>query len=114
MPDNREAKAEVEDPVRALLLLPRHGSERSRQRWLQSTLDWLTSVPPEVRTERLRRLAADLCQGPQAHEAKDRFRCLWAEAFVPRLLSEAGLPEATSLLRELGVRLRRRFIPELI
>src|SRR5205807_2574633 len=76
----------------------------------QDTLAWLMSVPPEMRTKRLRHLAEDLASESGARE---KFQSIWAKAFAPRLFSEAGLPEATSLPRELINRIKRRLLPQL-
>ena len=90
--------------------LPLDPSAQIERQWLQTTLAWLTSVPPEARTERLRHLAKGICGNPVARE---RFQHIWTEGFAPRLYSEAGLPEATSLLRELIGRVKRRLLPQL-
>src|ERR1017187_10104303 len=95
------------DPVQALALLPLDQNSQTERRWLQDSLAWLKATPPGLRGERLRRLADGLCADPAA---KRRFQYIWANAFAPRLFSEAGLPEATSLLRELIARLKRRIL----
>jgi site-specific recombinase len=97
------------DPVHALALLPLDQSAPMERQWLQNTLEWLKNVPPEMRTERLRRLAEGICEPA----TKERFQHIWAKAFAPRLFSEAGLPEATSLLREVIARVKRRMLPQL-
>lgn len=101
---------DVSDPVQALALMPLDQSGQSERQWLQNTLAWLKDVPPDLRTHRLRRLA-DAIQGQPA--TKERFQHLWAKSFAPRLYSEGGLPEATTLLRELIARVKRRLIPQL-
>ena len=88
----------------------RSTSGQIERQWLQNTLAWLKSAPPEIRTERLRRLAEGIGGDPGTRQ---RFRQIWGQAFAPRLYSEAGLPEATSLLRELIVRVKRRLLPQL-
>jgi site-specific recombinase len=98
------------DPVQALALLPLDQDERVERQWLQNTLAWLKSTPPEQRSEGLRRLADGLRRDPTA---QDRFQRLWAKAFAPRLYSEAGIPEATSLAREVFIRVKRRLLPQL-
>ena len=98
------------DPVQALALLPLDQSLQIERQWLQNTLTWLKSVPPEQRSERLRRLADGICGNSVT---RDRFQHLWAKAYAPRVYAEAGLPEATSLLRELILRLKRRLLPQL-
>jgi site-specific recombinase len=98
------------DPVQALALLPHDPSAQIEGQWLQNALAWLKSAPPEIRTERLRRLAEGICGN---HVTKERFQHIWVSAFAPRLFSEAGLPESTSLLRELIARVKRRLLPQL-
>ena len=99
-----------EDPVQALALLPLDQAEEMERGWLQNTLAWLMSVPPALRTERLRHLAADIRRLP---EVQERFQSMWRKAFAPRVFSEAGLPKAMSLPRELLWRLKRRLLPQL-
>jgi site-specific recombinase len=98
------------DPVQALALLPLDESPQLEREWLQTTLAWLKSVPPGARTERLRRLTAGICEQPANRE---RFQQIWRRGFAPKLYSEAGLPEAISLLREAIVRFKRRLLPQL-
>ena len=98
------------EPVQALALLPLDHNVHIERQWLQDCLAWLKSTPPASRNERLRRLADGLC-GDRA--VRKRFQQIWAQAFAPRLYSEAGIPEATSLPRELIVRLERRLLPQL-
>jgi site-specific recombinase len=97
------------DTVQALALLPPDPSAQVERQWLQNTLAWVRSAPPEMRTERLRRLAEGICAD---NGARQRFQIIWVKAFAPRLFSEAGLPEATSLLREGVARVRRRLLPQ--
>lgn len=97
------------DPVQALALLPHHPTAQIQRQWLQDSLAWLKSIPPEMRTERLRGLAEGICA---QHVTKERFQQIWAKAFAPRLLYEVGLPESTSLLRELIARVKRRLLPQ--
>ena len=103
-------KAVSDDPVQALALLPLDQGEEMERRWLQNTLAWLKSAPPETRTERLRHLAEGMRRLP---DIRERFQLIWVKAFPPRLFSEAGLPDATSLVRELMARLKRRMLPQL-
>lgn len=98
------------DRVPALILLPPVQSEQIERQWLADTLAWLKSTPPPMRTERLRRLG-EAIRGDAA--ARQRFRDIWVKAFAPKLFSEAGLPEATSLPRELIDRIRKRLLPQL-
>ncbi len=99
----------LSDPVPALALLPPAAGARLEREWLQNTLAWLKSAPPETRAARLRRLAEGLSCDPQARE---RFQHLWTASYPPRVFAEAGLPEATSLARELAVRLKKRLLPQ--
>jgi site-specific recombinase len=99
-----------DDPVQSLALLPLDQGEETERQWLQNTLAWLKSAPPERRTALLRRMAESLRKLP---DARQRFQRLWAKACPSRLFSEAGLPEATSLPRELIARLKRRVLPQL-
>jgi site-specific recombinase len=98
------------DPVKALALLPLDDNIKIEREWLQNTLAWLKSAPPERRTERLRSLAEGIHGEPAI---KQRFQQIWVKAFAPRLVSEAGLPEGTSLLREFVARLKKRLLPQL-
>jgi site-specific recombinase len=43
---------------------------------------------------------------------KERFEQIWTKAYPPRLYAEAGLPEATSPLRELMARVKKRVLPQ--
>lgn len=97
------------EPLQALAVLPPDASIQVERRWLQDCLAWLTSAPVESRNVRLRRLADGLCSDAAA---KGRFQRLWSEAFAPRLYAEAGIAEATSLARELIVRVKRRVLPQ--
>jgi len=98
------------DPVQALAILPLDPSGQIERQWLQSTLAWLKAVPPQARTEWLRHLARGICKNPVT---KEKFQHLWIKGYAPKVYSEAGLPEATSLLRELIVRVKRRLLPQL-
>jgi site-specific recombinase len=99
-----------DDPVQGLALLPLDQGEEIERQWLQNTLAWLKIAPPEVRTERLRRLAEGMRKLP---DTQQRFRQIWGKACPARLYSEAGFAEATSLPRELIARLKRRILPQL-
>ncbi len=98
------------DPAQSLESLPLDGDEQAERQWVQNTLAWLKSVPPERRTARLRRLAEGICTNP---DGRERFQHIWAKSFAARLYAEAGLPEATSLVREVGARIKRGLIPQL-
>jgi site-specific recombinase len=102
-------KGIASDPVQALAILAPGQSAQAEREWLQNTLAWLKSVPPEKRTERLRGLAEGIGGNP---DARERFRQIWEKAFAPRVFAEAGLPEATSLARELMARVKRRVLPQ--
>jgi site-specific recombinase len=106
----RGMRAISDDPVQALALLPLDQGEETERLWLQNALAWLKREPPRTRTERLRHLAEGLRKLP---EVRQRFQQIWGKARPARLLSEAGLPEATSLPREIMARLKRRVIPQL-
>jgi site-specific recombinase len=102
------------DPVQALTLLPLGQSEALERQWLQDTLAWLKGVPAaptaKLRTERLRRLAEGILSQTAT---KERFQQIWVKAFASKVFSEAGLPEATSLPRELIARVKSRLVPQL-
>jgi site-specific recombinase len=98
------------DPVAALALLPLDPGAEAERQWLQNTLSWLKNSPQALRAERLRALAEGI-NGDLA--TKNRFQQIWVRAFAPRLFSEAGLPEGTSLAREFVARLKKRLIPPL-
>ena len=102
------------DPVQALTLLPLGQTEALERQWLQDTLAWLKDPPAGSnggsRTDRLRRLS----DGIHSHSAaRERFQQIWVKAFASKVFSEAGLPEATSLPRELIARVKSRVIPQL-
>jgi len=96
------------DPVQALALLPLDQSAPIEQQWFHDTLAWLKSIPPETRAHHFRRLGEGIRRHP---ETKKRFQQIWAKAFAPRLFAEAGLPEATSLVREVICRVKKRVLP---
>ena len=98
----------AEDPIQSLALLPLDGGEETERQWLQDSIRWLKNMPRDRRTEGLRRLAVDMEKLP---DTRRRFQQIWTRACPARLLSEAGLPEATSLPRELVARLTRRVLP---
>src|SRR5580700_560080 len=98
------------DPAQTLVVLPLDEGARMERQWVQTTLAWLKSVPAEARTARLRHLAAGISENPVISQ---RFQYIWKRGFAPKLYSEAGLPEATSLLREFNVRVKRRLLPHL-
>lgn len=98
------------DPAHALAVLPPDQSAQIERQWLEDTLAWLKSTPPQMRTQRLRRLAEGICGHPGT---KERFQSIWVKAFAPKLFAEGGLPEATSLPRELMARVKKRLLPQL-
>jgi len=98
----------AEDPIQSLALLPLDGGEQIERQWLQDSLRWLKNMPPDRRTEGLRLLAVGMDKLP---DTRRRFQQIWRRACPARLLSEAGLPEATSLPREWVARLTRRVLP---
>jgi len=102
--------AALPDPIQTLALLPLNENEAVERGWLQDTIAWLKGVPPEIRGERLLLLADGLC-GQAA--TKERFQQIWLKASASKVFAEAGLPEATSLPREILGRIKRRLIPQL-
>jgi len=62
----------------------------------------------EDRGRRLRYLADEIRKDGTVQE---RFQQIWTPSNAARLMSEAGLPDATSLFRALLVRWKRRLIP---
>lgn len=98
------------DPVETLAVLPLDHDRKAEREWLQNALAWLKTSPKALRAERLRALGDGIRTDPAA---KQKFQQLWIEAFAPRLFSEAGLPEGTSLAREFVARLKKRLIPRL-
>jgi site-specific recombinase len=97
------------DPVQALARLPLDESGHTARQWLQYTIAWLKGTPSDKRSERLRYLAEGVL-GDIA--IKERFEQVWTKAYPPRLYVEAGLPEATSPVRELVVRAKKRVLPQ--
>ena len=102
-------QAPVADPAQTLLLLPLEQSSASERVWVDQAIAWLRSAPPGQRGERLRELAAGIQQNAAVTQ---RFQQLWNKAYAPRLYAEAALPEATSLIRELLLRVKRRILPQ--
>jgi site-specific recombinase len=98
------------EPMTALALLPLDENLQIERQWLQDCLAWLKWAPPELRGERLLRLGDSLCSDAVARR---RFQQIWEQAFAPRLYSEAGIADATSLARELIGRLKGRLLPQL-
>jgi len=120
--DVSDSKSADRDPVAAFTRVPFDGSEEPdggqepderqelERRWLQDTLAWLKSVPPDPRASLLHYLG----EGLTADRAlTERFHRLWTRSFPPRLFCEAGLPEENSLVRELMVRIKRRILPQM-
>jgi site-specific recombinase len=99
----------AQNPVQALASLPADPEEALERQWLQDTLAWLR-YSDGMRTRRLHELAAAIIEAPGMRE---RVACIWSHASLDRLLCDAALPEETSLLREISVRLRRRLMPQL-
>ena len=97
------------DPVQALARLPLDEGGQIERQWLQNTVAWLTHAPSRNRSERLRHLAEGIL-GDIA--IRERFERIWTKAYPPRLYAEAGLPEASSPLRELIVRVKKRVLPQ--
>jgi len=97
------------DPVEVLACLPLDQSGQTERHWLQTTVAWLKEAPSHTRCERLRHLVEGIV-GDSA--IRERFEQIWTQAYPPRLYAEAGLPEATSPLRELIVRVKKRVLPQ--
>jgi site-specific recombinase len=98
------------DPVQALALVPLGQSDRMERQWLQDTLAWLKSAPPDKRAPLFQRLAEEILAQPAVRE---KFQQIWVKAFAARVYAEAGLPEATSLAREFLTRVKARVLPQL-
>ncbi|MDR3699988.1 MAG: hypothetical protein P4L56_10160 [Candidatus Sulfopaludibacter sp.] len=98
------------DPVQALAVLPLGQSAQKERQWLQDTLAWLKSAPPEKRGARFQRLAEEIREQAALRE---KFQEIWVKAFAARVYAEAGLPEATSLASEFLTRVKRRVLPQL-
>jgi site-specific recombinase len=96
------------DPIQALACLRLDQAGHTERQWLQNTLGWLKDAPSHNRGERLRHLVGGVL-GDSA--IKERFEQIWTKAYPPRLYAEAGLPEATSPVRELIVRVKKRVLP---
>jgi site-specific recombinase len=102
-----------EPPIEAIASLPEVTLESLERQWLQNTIEWLRcaetrSEEPATRTKRLRQLTAAL----ETPETRDRLARIWNRASPDHLLSDAALPEETSLIREISLRLKRRLIPQ--
>jgi site-specific recombinase len=97
------------NPVQVLACLPVDQSAQTERQWLQTTLAWLKDAPSHKRSERLRHLVEGVL-GDIA--VRERFEQIWMQAYPPRLYAEAAMPEATSPLRELIVRIKKRILPQ--
>jgi len=100
------------NPLQTLAALPTDLDEAQESQWLQNTLAWLRydgskSVAPIFRSRRLQEFATGL----EKLGMRGRVALIWTRAAPHRLLSDAALPEETSLLREISVRLKRRLMP---
>lgn len=98
--------------MQILAALPTDLDEAQESQWLRNTLAWLRydgskSIAPILRTGRLRELAAAI----EELGLRDRVALVWSRAAPHRLLSDAALPEETSLFQEISIRLKRRLIP---
>ena len=97
-------------PVQALAVLELDRSAQEERQWLQDTLAWLKNAPPRQRTQQLIQLAEGI--GGQA-DIREKFQRIWVKSFAARVYAEAGLPEGSTLLREVITRVKRRVMPQL-
>jgi len=88
------------------------GSARERATWVYGLLRDIMDVPITQRTERLAQLTASIDAHPHRDEIRAAFRDFWSHHSYVRVISEAGLPDETFLLRELFNRAAKRFLPE--
>ncbi len=87
-------------------------SSRERATWVYGMLREIIDVPVTQRTERLTKLTARIDAHPHRDEIRAAFRDFWSHHSYVRVISEAGLPDETFLLRELFVRAAKRLLPE--
>lgn len=103
----------MENPIHIMPSLSDELMESSERQWLQQAISWLRygageSATSRTRTERLRELAASM----ETPQLRDRLVRVWSKAAPERLLSDAALPEETSLMREISVRLKHLLMPQ--
>ena len=87
-------------------------SARERATWVYGMLRGIMDVPIALRTERLAQLTARIDAHPHREEIRGAFRDFWSHHSYVRVISEAGLPDETFLLRELFARAAKRLLPE--
>lgn len=87
-------------------------SARERATWVYGMLRGIMDVPIALRTERLAQLTASIDAHPHREEIRAAFRDFWSHHSYVRVISEAGLPDETFLLRELFARAAKRLLPE--
>lgn len=104
----------VDSPSHMLAALPMAAGNDAEHRWLADALAWLKSADPEERTERLKKLTEEVDQHPLAAEYRTRLRRLWSHHSYTRIFTEAGLPNETAFLDELGERLGNVLLPRLL
>jgi site-specific recombinase len=88
------------------------GSARERATWVYGMLRAIMDVPISRRTERLLELTASIDAHPHRDEIRAAFRDFWSHHSYVRVISEAGLPDETFLIRELFARAIKRLVPE--
>src|ERR1700742_3979018 len=84
------------------------GSSRERATWVYGMLRGILDVSVAQRTQRLSELTARIDSHPHREEIRTAFREFWSHHSYVRVISEAGLPDETFLLRELVTRAARR------
>ena len=97
----------IEFPLRFEFATP-----RERATWVYGLLREILDVPTSRRTERLSQITAAIDAHPHRDEIRAAFRDFWSHHSYVRVISEAGLPDESFLLRELFVRSAKHFIPE--
>jgi len=88
------------------------GSARERATWVYGMLRAIMDIPFAERTERLSQLTSTIDAHPHRDEIREAFREFWSHHSYVRVISEAGLPDESFLVRELFVRTAKRFLPE--
>src|SRR5271166_4930671 len=94
------------------LLKYEFASPRERATWVYGTLRAILDVPIQQRTEKLGQLTASIDSHPHRDEIRAAFREFWSHHSYVRVISEAGLPDESFLLRELFARAAKRLVPE--
>jgi len=94
------------------LLKYEFASSRERATWVYGILRAILDVPIAQRTEKLVQLTASIDSHPHRDEIRAAFRDFWSHHSYVRVISEAGLPDESFLLRELFARAAKRLVPE--